>query len=298
MNGQVCALVVTHNRKVLLEESVRAILAQTHPIAKLVVVDNASTDGTAEMLARSGLLQDDRVEHVILEGNLGGAGGFRRGMEIGREFGSEWLWLMDDDTIPAPAALQELMAAHARFPVGQRPVTLSSKAEWTDGTLHPMNFPTTKRTHLNTEQAVLAAECATISLRWASFVSLLLHRSAIEKHGLPHGDYFIWNDDTEYTARILRDGFGVLVPKSVVTHKTVRKHSPMDAAPERSYYQVRNVLWMITRSPAWRTDEKLKIGLLHLNWMVRYLFRARWSGAALRAVGRGLRDGLMRAPAD
>lgn len=296
MNISVCAIVVTYNRRLLLEECLRAVLGQTRPVATLIVIDNASSDGTAEMLQQSGLLNEGRVQYVALPANVGGAGGFRRGLETGLLLAPDWLWLMDDDTIPSPAALEELLSAEARFPATHKPSLLASKVEWTDGKLHPMNFPTTKRTHLDPEEALVAAECGTIALRWASFVSVLLRQSAVQEHGLPHGDYFIWNDDTEYTARILRQGLGVLVPKSIVTHKTSRKHSPMDAAPERAYYQVRNVLWMILRSQAWRTDEKLKIGLIHSQWIVSYLLRARFCSPALRAVGRGLLDGTLKTP--
>jgi GT2 family glycosyltransferase len=263
----------------------------------VVVIDNASTDGTADLLHGSGLLQDGRVQLHQLPTNVGGAGGFRKGLELALQSAAEWFWLMDDDTIAAPNALAELHNAYDRFPPAEKPRLLASKVEWTDGTVHPMNLPTIKRAQLEPERAVLAAQCATMSLRWASFVSVLISRNAVEEFGLPWGDYFIWNDDTEYTARMLRQGFGVLVPHSVVVHKTVHKHSPMDAAPERSYYQVRNVLWMILRGDAWRTDEKLKIAVVHVQWIARYLARGRFSAARLRAVARGLWHGLTTAPA-
>jgi GT2 family glycosyltransferase len=203
---------------------------------------------------------------------------------------------MDDDTIPRPNALEELIRCREAFPAGQKPRLLASKVEWTDGTLHSMNFPTIRRAALDPERAVLAAQHRALSLRWATFVSVLLHRSAVAEHGLPVADYFIWNDDTEYTARVLRHQFGVLVPASVVVHKTVKKHSAFDAAPARSYYQVRNVLWMVLRSSAWASDERVKILLIHLRWITQYLRRQRFSGAAIAAVAKGVRDGLLRVP--
>jgi GT2 family glycosyltransferase len=118
----------------------------------------------------------------------------------------------------------------------------------------------------------------------------------VDEYGFPYADYFIWNDDTEYTARVLRRDFGVIVPASVVVHKTARKHSPIHAAPERSYFQVRNVLWMILRSSAWRNDERLKIGIIHLRWIAQYLRAAGLGFKSIAAVGRGLRDGLLRRP--
>ncbi|MEA2426991.1 MAG: rhamnopyranosyl-N-acetylglucosaminyl-diphospho-decaprenol beta,3/1,4-galactofuranosyltransferase, partial [Thermoleophilaceae bacterium] len=61
----VAAAVVTHNRRELLGQCVEAILAQTRPVSKVLVIDNASTDGTGDHLRELGLL-DRGVQHVRL----------------------------------------------------------------------------------------------------------------------------------------------------------------------------------------------------------------------------------------
>ncbi len=296
MNQQVCAIVVTFNRKSLLRECLYALLGQTTRLDAVFVIDNASTDNTSSLFSGE-FSGRDPIEVFRLERNLGGAGGFRHGLHLAHARGYEWLWLMDDDTIPSPNALETLLRAHASFAERTKPRMLASKVQWTDGSLHPMNLPTIKRAPMDPERTFAAAERATLSVRWASFVSLLIHRSVVSDFGLPFADYFIWNDDTEYTARVLRHDFGVVVPASVVTHKTAHKHSPMDAAPERAYYQARNVLWMILRSRAWQTDEKMKIGLIHAFWLFTYLRRARFRWVAVRAIGTGICHGLLNAPA-
>jgi GT2 family glycosyltransferase len=297
MNQEVCALVVTFNRRVLLRECLDALLHQSMRLDRIFVVDNASTDGTDELFTGE-YAGNRQIEYIRLEQNGGGAGGFRRGLQHAHQSGFQWIWLMDDDTIPTAGALEALLAAYDRFPDESKPCVLSSKVLWTDGSLHSMNVPTIKRSQMDPERMFLAAENGTISVRWASFVSLLVHRRVVDEFGLPYGDYFIWNDDTEYTARVLRQGFGVVVPQSTVTHKTGQKHSPMDAAPARSYYQARNVLWMILRSAAWEADEKVKIGMIHIRWIVAYLRRNRFSAAAIQAISRGVRDGLFTKPAN
>ncbi len=296
MPAQICAVIVTYNRRVLLEECLTAVLRQTARPALLLVVDNASTDGTAELFVKGCFADEPAIRYVSMATNAGGAGGFRHGMDLAFQSGYEWIWLMDDDTIPTPTALAELLAAYFRFPENERPAILGSIVRWTDGSLHPMNFPTIRRADHNCERAILAAAHSTLWARWVSFVSALIHRSAIAAHGLPYGDYFIWNDDTEYTARVLRHGLGVIVPGSVVFHKTAQKHSPMDATPERMYYQVRNVLWMILRSDAWERQEKIKVGLFNLHRTLSYLRRSHTFGRALRCVLAGVRDGLFKRP--
>src|SRR3712207_3469648 len=105
----VCAFVLTRNRRELLVECVRAVLAQTVPVDRVIVLDNGSTDGTREHLDAAGLLDAIRFERR--DENLGGAGGYREGVRLGLESGSDWLWLMDDDAEPRHDALERLLAS-------------------------------------------------------------------------------------------------------------------------------------------------------------------------------------------
>ncbi|MFY9636747.1 MAG: glycosyltransferase, partial [Cellulosimicrobium cellulans] len=95
MTEQVAAVVVTYNRVDKLGRVLDSILAQTRPVDRLIVIDNASTDSTPQLLS---VYDDDpRVEIVRLDSNTGGAGGFSAGMERAYERGADWVWIMDDD---------------------------------------------------------------------------------------------------------------------------------------------------------------------------------------------------------
>jgi GT2 family glycosyltransferase len=230
---------------------------------------------------------------TTLAENSGGAGGFHEGVKLAAAAGFEWLWLMDDDTIAQPSALAELFAARDGFPAGAQPDILASKVEWTDGSLHAMNI---NWVNLRDPQATFRAAAArTFPIRTATFVSFLLHRRFVEAYGLPIRDYFIWADDVEYSGRILRDNFGVTVPASVVTHKTVRNHASADPGP-RFYYHVRNGIWMLTRSNAFSARERIKMWFgLVTSWWV-YLRRSSFKSDSIAVVGRGLRDAVLRKP--
>src|SRR4051794_13444369 len=103
---RVVAVVVTYNRKVLLGRCLEALERQTRPPEAVLVVDNASTDRTAELVAA----QSD-ARYVRLSRNGGGAEGFHHGVRIAlAEEAPDWLWLMDDDCIAAPDALERLLA--------------------------------------------------------------------------------------------------------------------------------------------------------------------------------------------
>jgi len=216
---RVAAVVVTYNRRALLQECLGALAAQARPVDHVLVVDNASTDGTPELVRR----EHPEVELLALPVNQGGAGGFHEGMKLAHARGFDWIWLMDDDTIPRKDALAELLGVLPALEGLPSPALLSSRVLWVDGTLHPMNHPGLRRDRV--ELFVDSCEHGVLPVRAATFVSLLVHRSAIDEHGLPYKHYFIWSDDIEYTARVTRNRGGYVVPRSVVLHKTKTAHS-------------------------------------------------------------------------
>ena len=77
MMNKTCAVVVTYNRKTLLEQAVKCLLQQTCP-CDILIVDNASTDGTNELI---NTFTDQRISYYNTGKNIGGAGGFNIGMK-------------------------------------------------------------------------------------------------------------------------------------------------------------------------------------------------------------------------
>lgn len=294
MTSSIYCVVVTYNRAALLIECINALLAQTQPVAKIVIIDNASTDGTPQLLQSVGLLDNKIVEYVRLDCNKGGAGGFCEGLKRAYATGFEWVWLMDDDSIPQPDALYELLATYCRFDKARRPKLLASKVIWLDGSLHPINIAQPKTSQ--PEDAFLAAQHGTLSIRYATFVSLLLHCSLIEQYGLPVADYFIWADDIEYTARILKHELGVAVPSSVVLHKTAKKHTHMAEAGPRYYYHIRNNIWMLLHSKAWSRNEKIKRAVRIFQEGVIYLIASKFKWQKIRPLVLGVKDGFFTRP--
>ncbi|WP_255768269.1 glycosyltransferase family 2 protein [Pseudarthrobacter sulfonivorans] len=267
MTKNVVAVVVTYNRRELLETTLHGITSGTVQPAAVVIVDNASTDETAEFLASySGPVPTDTIR---LRQNLGGAGGFVVGMERAvLDHGADYVWIMDDDTEPQPDALAEALAASRAYAAvaGDEPSFVASRVVWTDGRDHPMNRmrPRLGASEQDRDRAVRAGG---VQIRTASFVSILIDAGEIRRHGLPIADYFIWNDDLEYTARISRRRNAISVEKSVASHHT-KSFGDAGADPgARFYYEVRNKLWVYTRSAALTPWEKLLYsGASVRNW--------------------------------
>src|SRR4051794_14082867 len=115
-SARVVAVVVTHNRKELLLSCLEALAQQRSPVAAVVIVDTASTDGTADALRSAGVAGRLPVRLVRLARNGGGAEGFHYGIAAALEQRSDWLWLMDDDCEPRPDTLEQLLRSR---PAGQ-----------------------------------------------------------------------------------------------------------------------------------------------------------------------------------
>lgn len=223
-DDRVVAVVVTYNRKELLKECLSAVLGQTRPVSRLVVVDNASTDGTKAALEEAGFLAKDRVEYLPLAQNLGGAGGFYHGMKhVVETLPYDFIWIMDDDTIPTPTCLEELLRARARVQEKAPETKVSFLASTVRGMQQePMNMPDIDFRPGASGYAqwdeFLAEGLVRISK--ATFVSILVSQGAVRSCGLPWHGFFIWGDDSEYTNRIVK-GFGpaYYVAKSLAIHK-------------------------------------------------------------------------------
>ena len=288
----VVAVVVAYNRQELLRRCLDGLAGQTAPPAGTVVVDNASTDASARVAAGHPL-----GAHVVsLPVNTGGAGGFAAGIAraLTRFPQAEWIWLMDDDTIPTATALEALVGAAAAYPGS--PALLASRAVWADGTEHPMNRPRT-RPGLPALLHRHAALAGARQIRTASFVSILIDARAVREVGLPRASYFLWNDDFEYTSRILRGRIGLYVPDSVVRHLT-RALGSSDADPgERFRFEVRNKIWTFRDCEGLGPIERAAYEAATARRWLRAAASSADRATLWRAGREGLREGLAR-PAD
>lgn len=205
----VAAVVVTYNRLDLLKQCVEALRRQTEA-CDILIVNNASTDGTELWLAEQ---QDINSRNT--GSNLGGAGGFNYGMRWAVEAGYDYVWVMDDDTLPEPDALKMLMEAD-RILEGNYG-WLSSVALWTDGSECKMNRQKLKKSFYEYSPLL---KYGLVQAKQATFVSLFLRSKIICRFGLPIKEYYIWGDDIEYTRRIAVRGKlqGYIAKRSCVVH--------------------------------------------------------------------------------
>ncbi len=290
---RVTAVVVTYNRRDLLLESLAAVLAQTRAPEKVIAVDNASEDGTAAAVRAA----FPAVHLAELKRNSGGAGGFAAGMALALADGADLIWLMDDDTVPEPGALSALLAARDRMlaQTGRSPALVASQVLWTDGREHPMNTPRRKPFAARAER-LAAAAVGCVPVRSASFVSILVDAAEARRRGLPRAAYFLWNDDFEFTTRLLRGNTGLLCPASVVVHKTQTFGSTDTDPGERFFYEVRNKIWMFRDRAPLAPLERLAYGGSTLRRWARTFARSHDRRTLRTSLFRGISAGVRTTP--
>lgn len=270
------AVVVTYNRIALLQECLDAIISQSVQPKKIVVIDNCSTDGTAQLFGENGKYSIPLIYYYRTERNLGGAGGFHIGMKIAYKMEADWVWIMDDDTIPNADALKSFQDCIDKL---NEPISfLASAVYGPNGEAINVPLINSKKSSTGYLDWYFNLKNGMVCIESATFVSLLINSKAIQKCGLPLIDYFIWGDDYEYTLRITNYfGKAYLCGTSEVIHKRAicKKISiENETDPKRLpnyYYNYRNNLISVNE---YKGGKKIVIkNILAWNWLcVKILF--------------------------
>jgi GT2 family glycosyltransferase len=284
MPDSVQAVVVTYNRRALLLECLEGIARQTHPVAGVLVVDNASTDGTREALERSGVADRLRIDYLRLTRNGGGAEGFHYGVrEALRPGAADWLWLMDDDCEPGPTTLGDLLAA----PRAADPATalIAPLVKAPGGEVLPLNRGWTRASWFRAPLVGLSHEHLSlpeVEVDHVSLVGPLVRTSLAAREAPPRREFFIWYDDLEWVSRLRRHGRLWLVPGAAIVHKDPR---PLTSVGARAHWRD------FRRGHAFEEAWKRSYGLRNIVWCGRrdgYVTRGRAASYVAVAAARAL----------
>ncbi len=248
--GRIVAVVVTYNRLALLTRLL-ARLAEVPQLAEVVVVDNASSDGTREWLA--GVEGGDAGTPVLslaMERNRGGAGGFHAGLDAAVDRGADLVWLMDDDGLPEPDCLDRLLQHRTTLDFWG-PVVVDEADP--DRLVFPIRLPGRATVVHQMADVRAAAVDGLIRDVVIPFNGVLVTRDLVERIGLVREDFFIWGDDHEYRLRAERAGARIATVVDAAVHhpsvgalgtpmafgRTTYNHTPSDL---KHYCMARNNL--------------------------------------------------------
>jgi GT2 family glycosyltransferase len=238
---KVAAVVVTYNRAPVLAQTLRALEQQSRPPDQIVVVDNHSGDGTVAMVGRD----FPAARLVAMPDNLGFGAGLAAGMRVALQEGlgesrgesADCCWLLDDDSTPAREALAGVLAAAEAHPEAGIVGYFGSRLRW--GT-------PTRLAHPEAPIGTVLGSLAVHRRDWTLVDGSLVPRRTVEAVGYPRADFFMMMEDVEYTSRIRRAGFDVLVlaPDLITRAHLGSAPGVVHRYPWREYYQTRNHLLM------------------------------------------------------
>ncbi|WP_370247743.1 glycosyltransferase [Nocardioides sp.] len=280
----VAVVVVTYNRVELLERVLDGLAAQTRPADLVLVVDNGSTDATPALLDRHPLAG----LRTITQANLGGAGGFHRGVAEAMAAGAARIWLIDDDVVPAPDCLAQLLAHDEPCLISVREDLTGALVEKA-ATRFDLRRPWVikPKTGMVEDAGSRAALAPLTPVENVAFEGFLVHRDVVARIGLPDPAFFIFYDDVDYALRARRAGYRIRAVRDAVLVRQLDFDQQHDLAGWKGYYMYRN-LFVVHRRYGENVLVRLKPWLITLA--VLLLAPLRGGRAEARNVVRALRD--------
>ena len=282
----VAVAVVTFNRADLLVGMLEALAAQVHRPDAVIVLDNASTDHTARVLATSTL---PGLQVITSETNVGGAGGFHRVVRAAHEQGFDRIWLMDDDVAPAPDCLAVLMATDEDCLMAvreDRHGALVEKAALRFDLTDPRAIKP-KTAMVETTYGTRAAMPERVEIEVVAFEGFMVRRGVVDRVGLPDPSYFIFYDDVDFALRARAAGYRIWAVRDAVLVRRLDFDQQHDLAGWKGYYMYRN-LFVVHRR--YGTNALVRHKPYAVAAAVTLLSPLRGGRAEARNVLRALRD--------
>ncbi len=295
---KVLGYVHTYNAAAVIDATIRALCEQTYPIPEILLVDNASTDGTLDRTYPS------KVTIISNKDNLGCCGGVAIGMEYAMAHGYDWIYILDGDSAPSPEAVENLVRCYQRLSPQHQATTwwLSSLLTDVGYVRHGCVFTPRGIEMVDPPPQPSHYPCETNM--WSGSLYRL---DAVRDVGVPDSNYVLdWGDVIYGYEGMVRGYTGFVEQTSVVRHH----HSPVDtlqhrrvgprvvkvyyAAPIRCYYHWRNSIyfWMYR----YRGEHRARLRVAHFYMLLKSAIKVALfipeRGPVLRACARGIWDGL------
>ena len=228
INSNITVVMVTYNRRDILDKSLDCLNEQIQPISNIIVVDNCSTDDTMELLLER-KKADNRIAIVRSTENAGFGAGLGLGMNWALEnLDTDYIWMMDDDSYPVPDALELLINSSKEY---QYDVLGLSGYILGMGSKRKVN-----------------PESNSVDVDFILIDNALVSIETIKKIGVPSGEFFMMCEDYEYCLRIKAAGFKLgVIRNNHVIRLNLGSQKYSKATLWRGYYHSRNHLIILKR---------------------------------------------------
>jgi GT2 family glycosyltransferase len=294
--ASVASVTTAYNSGHDLARHIDGLLLQERHLQEIIVVDNGSTDETRSLLAS----HYPQVTVLRMPENLGTGGALAAGLAYAAlEKGHDWIWMFDQDSVPAPGALAVMLQGAeqlngnasevgilAALPVDKNMETSCTPWLWRDRFVKP---PAELLSH-----PILLADLVITS-------GSMVRREVVQRIGLPRSDFFIDFVDYEYCLRARSHGYQIaVITRAKLFHEVGRAHQVRfllgrrhlwsEHRPFREYYYSRNLVYSIW----WLYPSLLAKGFVLLH-LLRHAAGVILLGSerlnCLRKMAQGFRDG-------
>lgn len=207
---KICCVIVTYNRKDLLIECLECVKNQTFKPHTVLIVDNASTDGTIELVKSQGyyntVIDGVIFNYLLLPNNQGGAGGFYNGIKTAHQSTEcfDGFWVMDDDGKPHLDCLKNLLPYLGKYHfISPMVVSIEDNKQ--------MAFFEESVKHFESKcvEGVYKGDAN-------PFNGVLFSKYLIDNIGYPKKEMFIWGDEQNYMLRTIKLGFDLVIISNAI----------------------------------------------------------------------------------
>jgi GT2 family glycosyltransferase len=295
-NGRVSVITVGYNHRHFLADCVRALERAAAGVqARLILVDNASSDGTAEFVRQELLLGDGKATKggmpcLFLDNkdNKGFAGGNNQAMEIALKDGDEFVYLLNPDTEAEPGFLAkavEVMRQYHSTGIVQSLLRLHPKKELVNtwgNEIHFLGFGYAGGEGVALDAPETKEKLKIRDVAYASGAGMLVRTALLKEIGMLDEELFAYHEDLEFSWRARLAGHRVLLaPESVVFHKYEFSRSI-----KKYYWMERNRFLVMEWCYRWPTYLLILPALAVMEvglWI--FAFRSGWWREKARAWG-------------
>jgi GT2 family glycosyltransferase len=242
MQPKVSIVILNWNGLEDTSECIRSVMNLEYDNREVILVDNGSVDGSVKTL--QGLFPSITV--MENKENNGFARANNQAIEYALARGTEYVWLLNNDTITVPDALSKLVFAAESPEIGlASPIIYfhepGGKIQFCGSII---DWENKRIRHIEGLEELASVESGENLSLWGT--ALLMKRRTLSDVGYLSEKYFAYHEDEEYCMRVARAGYRcVVVPEARIFHKNSRSTGSNDA-PMQVFLRSRNLffLWM------------------------------------------------------
>jgi GT2 family glycosyltransferase len=292
-------VLVNYNGMRFMPDCLASLQQIDEPRARIVVVDNASTDGSAEWVAA----QHPAVALIRLSANQGVTGGNNAGIQWCLANGCDYVLLLNNDTVVEPDFLRHLLC-HA----DQRTLIVPRVYFYDNRQLlnsHIGHFDFWRGVNVQylygKPESPSSRQMQIVTM--ASTCAMLIPKPIIDEIGIMDDAYFLYYDDTDFIARAVRRGAVIkYIPDAVIYHRESSSSGGGAISPLSMYYNTRNRLYFMFK----HQRQKLTLAFFLLYFFLgrgvviaRYILRGetRIATALCKGIADFFKGNMGRAPA-